>query len=57
MQITYTRLDQDGNEEVITASARDLLDDIRDQEVIAKEDISAVKALASCAMKFGSDAA
>lgn len=57
MQITYTRLDQDGNEKVITASARDLLDDIRDQEVIAKEDISAVKALASCAMKFGSDAA
>ena len=57
MQITYTRLDQDGNEEVITASARDLLDDIRDQEDLAKEDISAVKALASCAMKFGSDAA
>lgn len=56
MQITYTRLDQDGNEEVITSSARDLLDDIRDQEDIAKEDISAVKALASCAMKFGSDA-
>lgn len=57
MQITYTRLDQDGNEEVITASARDLLDDICDQEDLAKEDISAVKALASCAMKFGSDAA
>ncbi|KQF55036.1 hypothetical protein APC05_10125 [Acinetobacter pittii] len=57
MQITYTRLDQDGNEEVITSSARDLLDDIRDQEDLAKEDISAVKALASCAMKFGSDAA
>lgn len=57
MQITYTRLDQDGNEEVITSSARDLLDDICDQEDLAKEDISAVKALASCAMKFGSDAA
>ncbi|MBN6494043.1 lytic transglycosylase domain-containing protein [Acinetobacter pittii] len=57
MQITYTRWDQDGNEEVITSSARDLLDDIRDQEDLAKEDISAVKALASCAMKFGSDAA
>lgn len=57
MQITYTRLDQDGNEEVITSSARDLLDDIRDQEDLAKEDINAIKALASCAMRFGSDAA
>lgn len=56
MQITYTRLDQDGNEQAITSSARDLLDDIRDQEDLAKEDISAVKALASCAMRFGSDA-
>ncbi|MEB3790141.1 transglycosylase SLT domain-containing protein [Acinetobacter sp. IK40] len=53
MQISYTRLDHDGNEEFVTASARDLLDDLRAQEEIAKEDIAAVKALASCALQFG----
>lgn len=56
MQVTYTWIDENGNETVATKSASDLLDDIRDQEEIAKEDISAVKALASCALKFGSDA-
>lgn len=56
MQITYSRLDENGNEETVTASAKDLLDHLQDQEELAKEDIKAVKALASCALKFGSDA-
>lgn len=57
MEITFTRLDENGNEEVVTMSSRDLLDYVKEQEEIAKDEIQAVKALASCALKFGSEAA
>lgn len=57
MEVTFTRLDENGNEEIVTMSSRDLLDYVREQEEIAKDEIQAVKALASCALKFGSEAA
>lgn len=57
MEVTFTRMDENGNEEVVTMSSRDLLDYVKEQEEIAKDEIQAVKALASCALKFGSEAA
>ncbi|EMN1780225.1 hypothetical protein MXF92_000392 [Acinetobacter baumannii] len=57
MEVTFTRLDENGNEEIVTMSSRDLLDYIKEQEEIAKDEIQAVKALASCALRFGSEAA
>lgn len=57
MEVTFTRLDENGNEEIVTMSSRDLLDYVREQEEIAKDEIQAVKTLASCALKFGSEAA
>lgn len=57
MEVTFTRLDENGNEEIVTMSSRDLLDYVKEQEEIAKDEIQAVKALASCALKFGSEAA
>lgn len=57
MEVTFTRLDENGDEEIVTMSSRDLLDYVKEQEEIAKDEIQAVKALASCALKFGSEAA
>ncbi|OTU10933.1 transglycosylase [Acinetobacter pittii] len=57
MEVTVNRLDDNGNEETISMTARDWLDYIREQEEIAKDEIQAVRALASCALKFGSEAA
>lgn len=57
MEVTFTRLDENGNEEIVTMSSRDLLDYVKEQEEIAKDEIQAVKALASCALRFGSEAA
>lgn len=57
MEVTFTRMNENGDEEVVTMSARDLLDYVREQEEIAKDEIQAVKALASCALRFGSEAA
>ncbi|ALH95671.1 hypothetical protein [Acinetobacter equi] len=57
MEVTFTRVDGNGGEEVVTMSSRDLLDYVKEQEEIAKDEIQAVKALASCALKFGSEAA
>lgn len=57
MEVTFTRLDENGNEEIVTMSSQDLLDYVKEQEEIAKDEIQAVKALASCALKFGSEAA
>lgn len=57
MEVTFTRLDETGNEEIVTMSSRDLLDYVKEQEEIAKDEIQAVKALASCALRFGSEAA
>lgn len=57
MEVTFTRLDKNGNEEIVTMSSRDLLDYVKEQEEIAKDEIQAVKALASCALRFGSEAA
>ncbi len=57
MEVTFTRLDENGNEEMVTMSSRDLLDYVKEQEEIAKDEIQAVKALASCALRFGSEAA
>lgn len=57
MEVTFTRMDENGNEEIVTMSSRDLLDYVKEQEEIAKDEIQAVKALASCALKFGSEAA
>lgn len=56
MEVTFTRLDENGNEEIVTMSSRDLLDYVKEQEEIAKDEIQAVKALASCALIFGSEA-
>lgn len=57
MEVTFTRLNENGNEEIVTMSSRDLLDYVKEQEEIAKDEIQAVKALASCALRFGSEAA
>lgn len=57
MEVTFTRLDENGGEEIVTMSSRDLLDYVKEQEEIAKDEIQAVKALASCALRFGSEAA
>lgn len=57
MEVSVSRLDESGNEEIVSMSARDWLDYIREQEEIAKDEIQAVRALASCALKFGSEAA
>lgn len=57
MEVTFTRMGENGNEEIVTMSSRDLLDYVKEQEEIAKDEIQAVKALASCALKFGSEAA
>lgn len=57
MEVTFTRLDENGDEEIITMSSRDLLDYVKEQEEIAKDEIQAVKALASCALRYGSEAA
>ena len=57
MEITVTRFNENGDEEVVVMSARDWLDYVREQEEVAKDDIQAVKALASCALKYGSEAA
>lgn len=57
MEVTFTRLDENGNEEIVTMTSRDLLDYVKEQEEIAKDEIQAVKALASCALRFGSEAA
>lgn len=57
MEVTFTRVDENGNEEIVTMSSQDLLDYVKEQEEIAKDEIQAVKALASCALKFGSEAA
>lgn len=57
MEVTFTRVDENGNEEIVTMSSRDLLDYVKEQEEIAKDEIQAIKALASCALKFGSEAA
>ncbi|WP_151809897.1 MULTISPECIES: transglycosylase family protein [unclassified Acinetobacter] len=57
MEVSVSRLDESGNEEIVSMSARDWLDYIREQEEIAKDEIQAVRALASCAIKFGSEAA
>ncbi|TCH65474.1 hypothetical protein [Acinetobacter sp. ANC 4862] len=57
MEVTFTRMDENGNEEIVTMSSRDLLDYVKEQEEIAKDEIQAVKALASCALRFGSEAA
>lgn len=57
MEVTFTRMDENGNEEIITMSSRDLLDYVKEQEEIAKDEIQAVKALASCALRYGSEAA
>jgi hypothetical protein len=57
MEVTFTRTDENGNEEIITMSSRDLLDYVKEQEEIAKDEIQAVKALASCALRYGSEAA
>ncbi|WP_151820030.1 phage tail tip lysozyme [Acinetobacter soli] len=57
MEVTVNRVDANGEEETITMSSRDWLDYIREQEEVAKDDIQAVKALASCALKYGSQAA
>jgi len=57
MEVTFTRLDENGNEEIVTMSSRDLLDYVKEQEEIAKDEIQAVKALASCALRYGSEAA
>jgi len=52
MEVTFTRLDENGDEEIVTMSSRDLLDYVKEQEEIAKDEIQAVKALASCALRF-----
>ena len=57
MEVTINRVNANGDEEVVSMSARDWLDYIREQEEIAKDEIQAVQALASCALKFGSQAA
>jgi len=57
MEITVTRFNENGDQEVVVMSARDWLDYVREQEELAKDDIQAVKALASCALKYGSEAA
>lgn len=57
MEVTFTRLDENGDEEIVTMSSRDLLDYVKEQEEIAKDEIQAVKSLASCALRFGSEAA
>ncbi|WP_374527961.1 hypothetical protein [Acinetobacter sp.] len=57
MEVTFTRIDENGNEETVTMSSSDLLDYVKEQEETAKDEIQAVKALASCALKFGSEAA
>lgn len=57
MEVSVTRLDENGNEEIVSMSAHDWLVYIREQEEIAKDEIQAVRALASCALKFGSEAA
>ncbi|WP_166167036.1 hypothetical protein [Acinetobacter sp. SA01] len=57
MEVTFTRMDENGNEEIVTMSSRDLLDYVKEQEEIAKDEIQAVKALASCALRYGSEAA
>ena len=57
MEVTFTRLDENGDEEIVTMSSRDLLDYVKEQEEIAKDEIQAVKALASSALRFGSEAA
>lgn len=57
MEVTFTRLDENGDEEIVTMSSQDLLDYVKEQEEIAKDEIQAVKALASCALRFGSEAA
>ncbi|MCL8264252.1 hypothetical protein [Acinetobacter baumannii] len=57
MEVTFTRLDENGDEEIVTMSSRDLLEYVKEQEEIAKDEIQAVKALASCALRFGSEAA
>lgn len=36
MEVTFTRLDENGNEEIVTMSSRDLLDYVKEQEEIAK---------------------
>ncbi|MEQ1298443.1 phage tail tip lysozyme [Acinetobacter soli] len=57
MEVTVNRIDANGEEETITMSSRDWLDYLREQEELAKDDIQAVRALASCALKYGSQAA
>lgn len=57
MEVTFTRMDENGNEEIVTMSSRDLLDYVKEQEEIAKDEIQAVKALASCTLRYGSEAA
>ncbi len=57
MEVTVNRFNSNGEEETVTMSARDWLDYIREQEEVAKDDIEAVRALASCALKYGSEAA
>lgn len=57
MEVTVNRINANGDDEVVSMSARDWLDYIREQEETAKDEIQAVKALASCALKFGSQAA
>lgn len=57
MEVTINRVNANGDEEIVSMSARDWLDYIREQEEIAKDEIQAVQALASCALKFGSQAA
>ena len=54
LEITFTPVDENGNElEPVTLTARDMLDYIREQEELAKDEVAAVKALASCAIQFG----
>lgn len=54
LEITFTPVDENGNElEPVTLTARDMLDYIREQEELAKDEVTAVKALASCAIQFG----
>lgn len=57
MEVTVNRIGVNGEEETITMSSRDWLDYLREQEEVAKDDIQAVRALASCALKYGSQAA
>ncbi len=37
MEVTFTRLDENGDEEIVTMSSRDLLDYVKEQEEIAKD--------------------